>query len=64
MKKMKIIFQVWGIEGIIHNVILNKIIIGKFFKYFRRRYRFAKKFWHYFEIEKNYSVLIKKEHDL
>jgi hypothetical protein len=52
------------IEGIIHNVIWQKIIIRKFLKYFRNKYFCLSMFWHYFEIEKDFNILIKKEHEL
>jgi len=48
------------IDGIIHNVILRKIIIRRFLKYFRRKYRWRKKYWEYFDIEKNFNLLNKK----
>ena len=49
-----------SIEGIIHNVIGQKIIIRRFFKYFRRKYRWRKKYWQYFDVFKNFH-LIEKE---
>ena len=52
------------IEGIIHNVILAKIIIRRFLRYFRRKHRSRKQFWQYFEIEKDFNILTKKEHEL
>jgi hypothetical protein len=52
------------IEGIIHNVILAKIVIRRFLRYFRNKYRYRKQFWQYFEIKKDFKVLTKKEHGL
>ena len=52
------------IEGIIHNVILAKIIIRRFLRYYRKKHRSRKKYWQYFCIEKDFKILIKKEHKL
>jgi len=49
------------IEDIIHNVILAKITIRRFLRYYRKKYRFRKKYWEYFEIEKNFNLLVKKK---
>jgi len=53
-----------NIEDIIHNVILAKIIIRRFLKYFRRKYKRNKEYWRHFNIEKDFNILIKKEHSL
>ena len=50
------------IEGIIHNVILVKVVIRRFLKYFRNKHRSRKQFWQYFEVGKDYNILIKEEH--
>lgn len=47
------------IDGIIHNVIFCKITIRRFLKYFRKKYRYNRKYWDYFDIEKDF-YLIKK----
>jgi hypothetical protein len=49
------------IEGIIHNVIWAKIVIRRFLKYFRKKYRYRKKYWEYFNIEKDFNLLNKKK---
>ena len=64
VKKSFYIIKSINIEGIIHNVILSKIIIRRFLRYFRNKHRLRKRFWQYFEIEKDYNILIKKEHRL
>ena len=61
---MSITIQKNYIEGIIHNVIWHKIIIRRFLRYFREKHCCRSMFWHYFKIEKDFNVLIKKEHRL
>jgi hypothetical protein len=54
-------FAPFSIEGIIHNVIWAKIVIRRFLKYFRKKYRYRKKYWEYFNIEKDFNLLNKKK---
>ena len=61
---MSIAKKTTNIEGIIHNVILAKITIRRFLRYFRRKHRSRKQFWQYFEIKKDFNILTKKEHEL
>ena len=61
---MSIVNKIVYVEGIIHNVILAKVVIRKFLRYFRLKHRSRKKFWNYFKIEKDFNLLIKKEHEL
>ena len=49
------------IEDTIHNVILSKIIIRKFLKYFRKKYKWKEEYWKYFEFEKDFHLKNIKE---
>ncbi len=40
-------------------MIRRKIIIRRFFKYFRRKYRWRKKYWQYFDVLKNFHLIEK-----
>ena len=55
------VFENLLIEPTIHNVISSKIIIRKFLKYFREKYRWRKKYWLYFSIKKDFHLNIEKD---
>jgi len=49
------------IEGIVHNVIEQKIIIRRFLNYFCKKYRRRKKYWKSFKIIKDFHLIEKKK---
>jgi hypothetical protein len=51
------------IEDTIPNVLLSKIIIRKFLKYFRKKYKWRKKYWEYFNFKKDFHLETIKELD-
>lgn len=48
---------VFNIEDIIHNVIEAKIVIRRFLKYFRRKYRWREKYWQHFKFLKDFHLV-------
>lgn len=50
-----------NVEDIIHNVIWSKIVIRRFFKYFRRKYRWRVKYWQNFDVLKDFCLVKKKD---
>ncbi|MDA3840363.1 MAG: hypothetical protein PF572_04700 [Patescibacteria group bacterium] len=38
-----------------------KMVIRRFFKYFRKKYRWRKKYWQYFDVLKDFHLLEKEK---
>jgi hypothetical protein len=56
---MSMIKRYIPIEGITHNVIWSKIVIRRFLKYFRKKYRWRLKYWQRFDILKDFHLIQK-----